>query len=107
MKALVFLSFLAGLAAVRQSTAPIPNAGYRSLSAIASGPKMQVQLRTGLEVVVERVLRLLGRWRHGMRERHQLQNLDGYTLRDIGIGQTERLFAIAFPHRVGAAVSDE
>ena len=115
MKALVFLSFLAGLAAVRQSTAQnswptylsLPNAGRPPFGSIASGSNKHVQVRFGLRPVAERVLRLLGRRRQGMSPRHQLRTLDGYTLRDIGIDQTERLFAIAFPHRLAAAVSGE
>ena len=114
MKTLVFLSFLAGLAAVRQSTAQnswptylsMPN-GRPSFGSIASGSNKHVQVRFGLRLVAERVLRLLGRWRQGMSPRHQLRTLDGYILRDIGIGQTERLFAIAFPCRVTAGVSGD
>jgi hypothetical protein len=114
MKTLVFLSFLAGPAAVRQSAAQnswptylsMPNSGCPPFGSIASGPKKHVQVRAGLRAAAERVLRLLGRWRQGIPPRHQLRSLDGYILRDIGIGQTERLFAIAFPHRM-AAVSGE
>jgi uncharacterized protein YjiS (DUF1127 family) len=60
-----------------------------------------------LRLVAERVLRLLGGRRQGMRKRHQLRNLNDHILQDIGISQTERLFTIAFPHRVAAAVSGE
>jgi hypothetical protein len=115
VKSLVFLSFLAELAAVRLSTAqnswptylPMPNSGCPSFGSIARGPKKHVQVRAGLRAVAERVLRPLGRWRQGMSPRHQLRNLDGYILRDVGISQTERLFAIVFPHRVDAAVFGE
>jgi len=115
MKTLVFLSFLGGPEAVRQSAAQnswptylsMPNSGCPPFESIASRPKKHVQVRFGLRPVAERVLRLLGRWRQGMSPRHHLATLDGYILRDIGIGQTERLFAIAFPHRVIAAVSGE
>ena len=115
MKSLVFLSFLAGLAAVRQSTAQnswptylsMPKSGCPPFGSIASRPKKHVQMRFGLRAVAERVLRPLGRWRQGMSPRHQLRTLDGYILRDIGIGQTERLFAIAFPCRVTAGVSGD
>ena len=113
MKTLVVLSFLAGPAAVRQSAAQnscptylsMPNPGCPPFGSIAS--EKHVQARAGLRAVAERVLRLLGRWRQGMSPRHQLRTLDGYILRDIGIGQTERLFAIAFPHWVTAAVSGD
>jgi uncharacterized protein YjiS (DUF1127 family) len=64
-------------------------------------------MRFGLRLVAERVLRLLEERRQGMRKRHQLRNIDSYILRDIGISQTQRLFTIAFPHRLEAAVSGE
>ena len=115
MKTLVFLSFLAGPAAVRQSAAQnswptylsMPNSGCPPFGSIASGPKKHVQVRFGLRLVAERVLRRLGGWRQGMPKRHQLRNIDSYILRDIGISQTQRLFTIAFPHRLEAAVSGE
>ena len=115
MKTLVFLSFLAGPSAVMQSAArnswstylSMPNSWCFPFGSIASGPKKHTQVRAGLRAVAEPVFRLLGRWRQGISPRQQLRSLDGYILRDIGIGQTERLFAIAFPHRVAAAVSGE
>ena len=115
MKTLAFLSFLAGPAAVRQSAAPnswptylsMPNSGCPPFGSIASGPKKHVQVRFGLRLVAERVLRRLGGWRQGMPKRHHLWNLNDHILQDIGISQTERLFTIAFPHRVAAAVSGE
>jgi hypothetical protein len=95
MKTLVFLSFLAGLAAVRQSAAQnswptylsMPNSGCPPFGSIASRPKKHIQMRFGLRPVAERVLRLLEKRRQGMRKRHQLRNLNGYILRDIGISQ--------------------
>jgi class 3 adenylate cyclase/predicted ATPase len=105
MKTLVFLSFLAGSVAVRQSTAqdswpsylPMPNSGRPPLRSIASSPKQHLQVRFGLQVVAERVLRLLGRWRRGMRERHQLRNLGvpeiANWLKTLGMSEYAERFA--------------
>src|SRR6516165_6076598 len=105
MKALVFLSFLAGSVAVRQSRAhdswpsylPIPNSGRPPLRSIASGPKQHLQVRFGPQVVAERVLRLLGGWRRGVRERYQLRNLDAPEIADwlktLGMSEYAERFA--------------